>query len=102
MLRDESSATSGSYRKFKIDTLTGKKYAHILNTKTGYSAQNNLLSVTIIAALDCADVDGYATALMAMSLEKAISFLEKHPELKGFIIYSDKNGNLQTFISSNF
>ncbi len=100
-LKDVSTATSGSYRKFKIDTLTGKRYAHILNTKTGYSAQNNLLSVTIIAVLDCADVDGYATALMAMSLEKATSFLEKHPELKGFLIYSDAKGGLQTYTTSN-
>jgi len=101
-LKNESAATSGSYRKFKIDTLTGKKYAHILNTKTGYSTQNNLLSVTIIGSLDCADVDGYATALMAMSLENAISFLEKHSELKGFLIYSDAKGDLLTFITSNF
>lgn len=101
-LRDMSAATSGSYRKFKIDTLTGKKYAHILNTKTGYSAQNNLLSVTIIGNLDCADVDGYATALMAMSLKEATSFLEKHPELNGFLIYSDANGDLLTFTTSNF
>jgi len=101
-LENESAATSGSYRKFKIDSLTGKKYTHILNTKTGYSAQNNLLSVTIIGSLDCADVDGYTTALMAMSLENAISFLEKRPELKGFLIYNDDNGDLQTFNTSNF
>ena len=101
-LKDESTATSGSYRKFKIDSVTGKKYAHILNTKTGYPAQNNLLSTTIIARLDCADVDGYATAIMAMSFKEATSFLAKHPELKGFLIYSDDNGNLQTFTTSNF
>jgi thiamine biosynthesis lipoprotein len=101
-LSDVSAATSGNYRKFKIDTITGKKYAHILNTKTGYSAQNNLLSVTIIAKLDCADVDGYATALMAMSLEEATFFLEKHPELKSFLIYSDENGDLLTYTTSNF
>ena len=101
-LRDVSTATSGSYRKFKIDTLTGKKYAHILNTKTGYSAQNSLLSVTIIAKLDCADVDGYATALMAMSLKEATSFLEKHSELNGFLIYSDVKGDLKTFSTLDF
>jgi len=101
-LNNESVATSGSYRKFKIDTVTGKKYAHILNAKTGYPVQNNLLSATVIANLDCADVDGYATALMAMSFEKATLFLAKHPELKGFLIYSDVNGDLRTFSTSNF
>jgi len=101
-LKNESSATSGSYRKFKIDSVTGKKYAHILNTKTGYPAYNNLLSATVIAKLDCADVDAYTTALMAMSLDEATSFLAKHPELKGFLIYSDDKGNLQTYTTSNF
>jgi len=101
-LNDESIATSGNYRKFKFDSISGKKYAHIINTETGYPAQNNLLSVSVIAKLDCADVDAYATALMAMTLNAAMEFLEKHPELKGFLIYSDDDGNVRTFVTSNF
>ena len=101
-LKDEAIATSGNYRKFKIDSISGLKYAHILNTKTGYPAQNNLLSVSVIAKLDCADVDAYATALMAMPLEKAKMFFEKHQELKGFLIYSNDEGNIETFTTSNF
>ena len=101
-LKNEATATSGSYRKFKIDTLTGKKYTHILNTRTGYPIQNSLLSVTVIGNLDCADVDAYATALMAMSLDDAQAFLEKHQELRAFLIFSDEKGNLQTVTSSNF
>jgi thiamine biosynthesis lipoprotein len=101
-LKDESMATSGNYRKFTIDSVTGKKYVHIINTKTGYPTRSNLLSVSVIGKLDCADVDGYATAIMAMTLEEAKIFLEKHEELKSFIIYSDLENNLQTFITSNF
>jgi thiamine biosynthesis lipoprotein len=101
-LKDESMATSGNYRKFTIDSITGKKYVHIINTKTGYPSKSNLLSVSVIGKLDCADVDGYATALMAMTLEEATLFLENHNELKSFIIYSDRENNLQTFTTSNF
>jgi len=101
-LKNESTATSGSYRKFKLDTITGERYAHIIDPKTGYPAKNSLLSVTIIGNLDCADADGYATALMAMSLDNAQVFLEKHKELKAFLIFSDAQGNLQTFTTSNF
>ena len=101
-LKDEAIATSGNYRKFKIDSISGKKYAHILNTKTGYPSQNSLLSVSVIAKLDCADVDAYATALMAMPLEDAKKFLDKHQELKGFLIYSNNDGNVETFATSNF
>lgn len=101
-LKDEAMATSGSYRKFKVDTLTGKKYVHILNAKTGYSTQSSLLSVSIIGKVDCADVDGYATALMAMPLEKAKQFLKNHQELRAYLIYSDVQGNLQTYVTENF
>ena len=100
-LENESMATSGSYRKFKIDSVTGKKYVHILNPKTGYSTQSNLLSVSIIGKKDCADVDGYATALMAMSVQKAKQFLNNHQELKAYLIFSDKKGNLETYATSN-
>ncbi len=99
-LQNESIATSGTYRKFKIDK-NGNRYAHIINTKTGYPSKSNVLSASVIANLDCADVDGYATAFIAFGLENCKSFLKKHPELKAFIIYVDKNGKLQTFQTEN-
>ncbi|MBJ2174903.1 FAD:protein FMN transferase [Aureibaculum sp. A20] len=101
-LNNQSMATSGNYRKFKIDSITGRKYAHIINSKTGYPAQSDLLSVSIIAENDCADVDAYATAVMAMSLNKAQNFLESKKQFKGFIIYSDDSGAVKTFATSNF
>ena len=99
-LNDESIATSGNYRKFRT-TDDGKKYVHTINTKTGYASESNLLSASVISKLDCADVDGYATALMAMGLEKSKDFLKKHPELKVFLIFENENGELETFISEN-
>ncbi|MDY7396465.1 FAD:protein FMN transferase [Aureibaculum sp. 2210JD6-5] len=101
-LHNEAMATSGNYRKFKVDSITGKKYAHIINSKTGYPAQSNLLSVSVIAQLDCADVDAYATAIMAMPLKSAKDFLDKQSQLKAFIIYSDNKGGIKTFSTSNF
>ena len=46
-LIDKSMATSGVYRKFKIDSL-GNKYAHIIDPKTGYSSKTNILSLSLI------------------------------------------------------
>ena len=97
-LENKSLASSGNYRKYRIDE-QGRKYVHTINAKTGYATESNLLAVTVISALDCADVDGYATALMAMGFEKSMSFLEKHPELQAYLIYVDENGNLQTYTS---
>jgi len=100
-LNNESMATSGNYRKYKT-TLNGEKYVHTINAKTGYATASNLLSASVISKSDCADVDGYATAFMAMGLEKTQEFLINHKDLKAFLIYADENGEMQTFKSANF
>jgi len=100
-LNDESIATSGNYRKFKIDKRTGRKFAHTIDTKTGFPSQSNLLSASVIAQKDCADVDGYATAFMAMGLKKSKLFLKEHQDLKCFLIYSDDKGDIKTFATKN-
>ena len=100
-LNNESIATSGTYRKFKLDK-NGKKYAHILDAKTGYPAQSDLLRASVIASLDCADVDGYATSLIALGFKKSITFLQNHQELKASLIYVDKDGKIQTYQTDNF
>ncbi len=100
-LKNESIATSGNYRKYKIDPKTGKKYAHTIDPNTGYPSKSNLLSASVIANLDCADVDGYATALMAMGFIKSKDFLKEHPELKSFLIYVDNKGHVSTFSTDN-
>ncbi|MCK5815322.1 MAG: FAD:protein FMN transferase [Flavobacteriaceae bacterium] len=97
-LNNESMATSGNYRKFKINK-NGRKYVHTINPKTGYAYASDLLSATVIAELDCADVDGYATAFMAMGFEKSVKFLQKHSELKAHLIYIDSSGATQTLTS---
>ncbi len=100
-LENECIATSGNYRKFKIDASTGEKYAHTIDTKTGYPSKSNLLSASVIGDIDCADVDAYATAFMAMGLDKTKVFLDQHSELKAFLIYGDENSELQTFTTNN-
>ena len=99
-LKNESIATSGNYRKYRISA-EGRKYVHTINTKTGYATESNLLSASVISESDCADVDGYATALMVMGAEKSIHFLKGHPELRAFLIYTDSVGAMKTFQSDN-
>ncbi len=98
-LKNESMATSGNYRKFKIDSITGEKYVHTIDAKTGYTAKRDLLSATVIGEMDCADVDGYATAFMAMGFKRSIDFLKEHPELKVFLLYTDATGNYNSYKS---
>lgn len=100
-LKNESIATSGNYRKFKVKE-DGTKYVHTINPKTGYAKESDLLSASVISKSDCADVDGYATAFMEMGFEKSKDFLKNHPELKAFLIFADEKGAMQTYKSDNF
>lgn len=93
-----SLATSGNYRKFYEKN--GMKYSHTINPKTGYPVQHNLLSATVITK-ECAYADAYATAFMVMGLEKSKQFLNTHKELMALLIFSDENGDLQTFTTNN-
>ena len=95
-LSNKSMATSGNYRKFRI-TDTGKKYVHTINPKTGSATESNLLSVSVIAALDCADVDAYATAFMAMGLEKTKQFVANHTQLEVVLLFTNSKGSLEEF-----
>ena len=99
-LQDEAMATSGTYRKFKLDE-NGNRYAHIIDTKTGYPSKTNLLSVSVIAE-SCMIADAYATAFKAMGIEKVKEFLERHPELKVFLIFENDNGEFETLSLNGF
>ena len=99
-LIDKSMATSGVYRKFKIDSL-GNKYAHIIDPKTGYSSKTNILSITVIAD-NCIEADAYATALHLMTLDEINLFVQKNNKISVFVIFKDDNNKIQDLSLNNF
>lgn len=100
-LNDKALASSGNYRKFRIDPETGEKYVHTINPKTGYTKNSNVLATSVLAN-DCATADAYATAFMAMNLENTKTFLNSVSYLDAFIIYLDNDGNTQKFMTEGF
>lgn len=94
-------ATSGNYRKVKVDSLTGQKFVHIINPKTGLSQKSSMLSATVLAQ-KCIEADGFATAFMIMEMESIKKLLQKRNDLYVLIIYADENNKIQQFKSSNF
>jgi thiamine biosynthesis lipoprotein len=95
-LSNKSMATSGNYRKYRI-TDSGKKYVHTINPKTGLATESTLLSVSVIGALDCADVDAYATAFMSMGLDKTKELIKNSSKLQIIAYYFDENGFMKEF-----
>lgn len=100
-LYDQAMASSGNYRKFRIDSLTGKKYVHTINPLTGEAQQSDVTSATIIAQT-CGWADAYATACMAMGLERSIKLLGELEAVEGYLTYNDSLGNHQVFVTEGF
>lgn len=96
-LENRAMATSGNYRKYRIDSLTGKKYVHTINPLTGYPQKSNLLSATVFAE-NCALADAYATTFMAMGLEKSKELLKELGNVDVYFIYSEGD-ELEVFVT---
>ncbi|MBA4152986.1 FAD:protein FMN transferase [Flavobacterium sp.] len=94
-------ATSGNYRKVKVDSLTGQKFVHIINPKTGLSEKSSILSATVLAP-KCIDADGFATVFMIMDLVETKKLLQKRTDLYVLLIYTDENNQIQQFKTANF
>lgn len=94
-------ATSGNYRKVKTDSLTGEKFVHIINPKTGLSQQSKVLSATVLSK-KCIDADGYATAFMVMDLQQTQDFLKDRNDLYVLLIYTDEQNTILQFKTPNF
>ena len=81
--------TSGSYERcFEKD---GEIYHHIIDPLTGYPAENELSSVTIVSE-NATLADGYSTALFVMGFEKASEFYKQEKDFDAIFIL--KNGDI--------
>ncbi len=92
-------ATSGNYRNFYEKE--GRKYGHTIDPQTGYPAQQDVLSATVIAPT-AIEADGYATAIMVMGRTKTQEWAAQHPHIAYYIIYAAPNDSTMVEYSSSF
>ncbi len=91
-------STSGDYEKFfEVD---GKRYHHILDPKTGYPADNGLISVTI-ATDNGLTSDAMSTACFVMGLEDGMRYAESKGADAVFVT-SDKKIHLSKGLKKRF
>jgi thiamine biosynthesis lipoprotein len=83
-LENRALATSGNYRNYY--ERDGQLYAHIVDPRTGYTANHNLLSASVFAS-DCMTADAYATAFMVLGLEESVQLVEADPTLDAVFIF---------------
>jgi len=80
-----SLATSGNYRKFRIDSQTGIRYAHIVNPIDGKSMTNNILSASVVSS-SCIEADAWATSLMLMDPIEATKIINNIEDTEVLIL----------------
>lgn len=100
-LKNRAMATSGNYRKFRIDSITGNRYVHTINPLNGKAEKSNLLSASVLAE-NCTLADGYATAFMALGYEKSLEMLEELENVDVYFIYVDEAESIRVFTSNGF
>ena len=95
----KSVVSSGIYeRYFEKD---GILYHHILNPRTGFPYENDLVSVTIISDRS-ADGDGLSTSCFALGLEQGMELINSLPDVYAAFITADgelhfSDGMAETF-----
>ena len=99
-LNNEAIATSGNYRKFRVDVETGELYVHSINPLTGIPVKSNVLSASVRAA-DCMTADAYATALMVLPLETSIELIKKLTDVEAYWITAS-NDSIQEYFSEGW
>ncbi len=100
-LRNEALATSGNYRKFRIDEVTGEKYVHSINPLNGSPVRSKVLSVSVKAS-NCMLADAYATALMVMPFDQGKTLIESNTSLSAYWILSSTEGQFEEVFSSRW
>ncbi len=81
-----SVVTSGTYERY-IEK-DGKKYHHILDPKTGYGVETDLVSATVIGK-NGADCDALSTVCILLGYEKANKLIEDTADVEAVFITED-------------
>ena len=85
-LKDRAISTSGDYQRFFMQD--GKRYHHILDPESGFSAESGLISVSVIAPEGYLS-DSLSTAVFVMGAKRGMKLLESMG-IDGVLVDADK------------
>lgn len=92
-VENQAVITSGGYERYFEED--GETYIHILNPRTGYPADKDLISVTVISE-DGMLADALSTSLYLMGREEAVSYWERYGEEFEMVLVTEKREILVT------
>ena len=80
--------TSGTYERYFV--ADGKKYHHILDSKSGMPTDTDVLSVTIISEKGrSADCDALSTSCLALGVEKGMALIQSIADTEAVFVDTD-------------
>lgn len=97
-VEDMSVVTSGAYER--AFSYNGKMYHHIINPITGYPAETDLKSITVICK-DSVRADALSTPLFIMGKYKAYEFM-KSKQISGIMVTDDDKIIITKDLLKNF
>lgn len=103
-VKDATVVTSGVYERFFEKD--GKTYHHILDVNTGYPADSDVVSVTLIASDGMSgDCDAMSTICLMLGVEKGTAFIEDTEGVEAVFIDKDgeitKTSGVDNFVEEN-
>ncbi len=98
-ISDKSVVTSGAYERFfKIGD---QVFHHIIDPRTGYPAESDLMSVTIVS--DNSTVgDTYSTTLYILGLDNSIELLNQNKDLDAILVTKSNDVYITKFLEGKF
>lgn len=96
-LRDLSVATSGDY--FNFFTVGGMNYSHVIDPKTGWPIQHDIVSVTVLHE-SAMTADAWATAMLVLGRDRALELAQA--EGLAVLLLANTDAGLEAFASERF
>ena len=97
-LKNMSIATSGNYNNYLI--YEDVRYPHIINPKTGWPINNNIISASVITE-NCIDADAIATILMLLPYDEGIELVNNMNNVES-LLFIDNNNEITMLKSKDF
>lgn len=98
-VRNKAVVTAGDGERFVVKD--GTRYHHILDPHTGYPAQSDLMSVTLVTDSSF-DADALDTAVFILGFEKGKALLQEYGGIEAIFITTDKKIYVTDGLKSSF
>lgn len=96
---DKTIVTSGVYERYFEEK--GKRYHHILDTKTGYPVENELVGISIITDKSI-NGDSLSTSVFSMGLRDGMKFVETQKDVEAIFMTKDYDVYITSGLKSIF